>query len=258
LTTLYSFCHNRYCSDGMEPAAGLVQGIDGDFYGTTSGGGYPSEMGTVFRITPAGHLTTLYRFCKDGRSTSDPPTYPFQCPDGSVPTAPLIQGTDGNFYGTTSAGGYVDIAYVDCNFFCGTVFKITPQGEHTVLHRFAGHDGYEPIAGLLQGTDGNFYGTTEQGGSCYTCGTVFRLSMGFAPFAGLPESLGKSGQSRNILGQGFTGTTGVFFNGTAATFTIVSDTYIRATVPADATTGFVTVNTPSGTLTSNVQFHVER
>ena len=87
-------------------------------------------------------------------------------------------------------------------------------------------------------------------------GTVFSLSMGLSPFVSLPLDSGQVGETGGILGQGFAGTTGVFLNGTPASFTVVSDTFIRATVPPGATSGFVTVNTPSGTLTSNVPFHV--
>jgi len=111
---------------------------------------------------------------------------------------------------------------------------------------------------LIQATNGNFYGTTTTGGGLTTSGTVFRFSMGLGPFAKLVFNFGKAGQADGILGQGFKGATGVFFNGTPATFTVVSDTIIRTTVPAGATTGFVTVVTPSGTLQSNVPFRVTR
>lgn len=85
---------------------------------------------------------------------------------------------------------------------------------------------------------------------------MFSLSTGLGPFVKLSQDSGKVGHTGGILGQGFTGTTGVFLNGTSASFTLVSDTFIEATVPAGATSGFVTVNTPSGTLTSNVPFLV--
>jgi uncharacterized protein (TIGR03437 family) len=80
--------------------------------------------------------------------------------------------------------------------------------------------------------------------------------MGLGPFVAFVHDSGKAGQTGGILGQGFTGTTRVSFNGTPATFTVVSDTLIKATVPAGATTGYVTVATPSGPLTSNVPFNV--
>lgn len=91
-------------------------------------------------------------------------------------------------------------------------------------------------------------------GSISGPGTVFRLSTGL--FVKLVRDSGEVGQTGGILGQGFTGTTGVFLNGTPANFTIVSDTFMEATVPAGATTGFVTENTPGGMLTSNVVFRV--
>jgi uncharacterized repeat protein (TIGR03803 family) len=158
LTTLHSFSG----SDGAYPEAGLVQASDGNFYGTTYSGG--NGLGTVFKITPSGTLTTLYRFCSQGN-----------CSDGASPYAGLIQATDGNFYGTTFYGGANDNCYAGS---CGTVFGITPDGMLTTLHSFDGSDGANPVAALVQGADGNFYGTTVQGaGSCPAgCGSVFKIT----------------------------------------------------------------------------------
>jgi uncharacterized repeat protein (TIGR03803 family) len=129
---------------------GLVQASDGSFYGTTSNGG-TSGYGTVFKITPAGALTTLYSFVGS---------------DGSYPYAGLVQGSDGNFYGTTAYGGTSSY---------GTIFKITPAGALTTLHSFTYSDGAYPYATLVQGTDGNFYGTTYYGGTS-GYGTVFKIT----------------------------------------------------------------------------------
>ncbi len=160
LTTLYSFCsvlENYVCTDGAEPQAALVRATDGNFYGTTAaGGGVFNFGGTVFKITPSGTLTTLYSFCLQGCGTGEDP-------------AALIQGTDGNFYGTTSAGG-LDVCIPMPG--CGTVFKITPSGTLTAVHSFDGTDGAVPTAGLVQGTNGNLYGTTEFGGA-NGAGTIF-------------------------------------------------------------------------------------
>ena len=117
--------------------------------------------------------------------------------------------------------------------------------------------------GLLQATNGKFYGTTYGGGNNNDCGqngcgTVFSLNMGLGPFVAFVYSSGKVGQTGGILGQGFTRTASVSLNGTPAAFTVRSDTYLTATVPAGATTGYVTVTAPNGTLTSNVPFHVVR
>ncbi len=174
LTTLYSFAG----SDGSTPYAGLVQGTDGNFYGTTGSGG-ASSNGTVFQITPGGALTTLHSF--DGS-------------DGSAPYGGLVQATDGDFYGTTSTAGANS---------GGTVFKITPQGTLTTLHSFGGSgDGAAPHAGLVQATDGNFYGTTRDGGATNN-GTVFQITPqgtltllhsfnglgdGSAPYGGLVQA----------------------------------------------------------------------
>jgi uncharacterized repeat protein (TIGR03803 family) len=161
LTTLYSFCTQADCPDGEEPEAGLVLASNANFYGTTYGGG-ANGYGTVFKITAAGTLTTLYSFCAQAG-----------CVDGSLPVAALVQGTDVNFYGTTGYGG----ANCPNNFpsGCGTVFKITPAGPVTTLHSFAGGDGSTPVGGLVQGTGGNFYGTTGGGPGGYL-GTVFKIT----------------------------------------------------------------------------------
>jgi uncharacterized repeat protein (TIGR03803 family) len=162
LTTLYSFCPHSYpCTDGAEPFAGLVQASDGDFYGATYKGG-TNAAGTIFRITPGGTLTTLYSFC--ARSG---------CTDGGYLYAGLIQASDGNLYGTTVEGGTYGL---------GTIFKITPGGALTTLYSFGSQsdDGIEPYAGLVQARNGDFYGTTLQGGASGS-GTVFSLSVGLAP-----------------------------------------------------------------------------
>jgi uncharacterized repeat protein (TIGR03803 family) len=156
LTTLYAFCiDGGTCNDGEEPVSCLVQGVDGNFYGTTINGG-PSRYGTLFKITPGGALTTLYVF----KST-----------DGALPYAGLIQASDGNLYGTTLAGGAGGY---------GTVFAITPQGALTTLHTFHVGDGANPYGGLVQATNGIFYGTTFGFGE-HSSGTVFGLSLSLAP-----------------------------------------------------------------------------
>lgn len=107
----------------------------------------------------------------------------------------------------------------------------------------------------MQATDGNFYGTNFYYGA-NSDGTIFRLDLGLGPFVAFVRGYGKIGETAAILGQGLTGTSSVAINGIPADFTVVSDTSIRATVPAGATTGYVTVTTPDGTLKSNVPFRV--
>ena len=133
--------------------AGLVEGRDGNFYGTTP---QSYTYGTVFKITPSGTLTTLHTF--DGT-------------DGGNPQAGLTLATDGNFYGTTYSGGTSNY----CGGGCGTVFKMTPSGSLTTLHSFSGTDGYNVYAGLVEGTDGNFYGTTFNGGA-QNAGEVYKIT----------------------------------------------------------------------------------
>jgi uncharacterized repeat protein (TIGR03803 family) len=154
LQSLHGF--DDYHPDGYFPIAGLVQGTDGKFYGTTQDGGTNNcdgglGCGTVFSITADGTLATLHRF--DGT-------------DGDFPTGTMVQGGDGKFYGTTVDGG----AYSN-----GTVFSITADGALTTLHSFDHNDGSGPYGGMVQGTDGKFYGTTDQGGA-NNGGTVFKIT----------------------------------------------------------------------------------
>jgi uncharacterized repeat protein (TIGR03803 family) len=229
LTTVHIFQGSP--NDGAYPEGGLVQGSDGNLYGTTSKGG-TDGVGTVFKIATDGTFTLLHSFSYN---------------DGEYPMAGLIQATDGNFYGTTFEQGPDQ---------GGTVFSISPNGVFTVVYPFNGpRDASQSLAALFQGTNGILYGTTTHGGT-FGAGTVYSLDVGLAPFVSFVISSGKVGQTVGILGQGFTDTTSVSFNGTPAVYKVVCDTYLTATVPPGATTGFVTVVTPSGTLTSNVPFRV--
>jgi uncharacterized repeat protein (TIGR03803 family) len=123
------------------------------------------------------------------------------------------------------------------------------------LHSFGGADGFDPMAGLMQATNGEFYGTTADGGA-NGFGTVFSLSVGLGPFVETQTTVGKVGAAVKILGTDLTGATSVTFNGTAAVFNVVAPSLITATVPAGATTGTVEVVTPGGTLSSNVPYRV--
>jgi uncharacterized repeat protein (TIGR03803 family) len=158
VTVLHAFAGG---ADGSYPEAALIQATDGNFYGTTFGG--TSDHGTVFKMTPTGAVTVLHAFAGGL--------------DGATPGV-LIQASDGNFYGTTDFGGGFfhcvngPHSVVDC----GTVFKMTPAGSITVLHAFTGGtDGGRP-RGIMQTTDGNFYGTTSVGGASYYGGTVFKIT----------------------------------------------------------------------------------
>ncbi|HEV2382310.1 MAG TPA: choice-of-anchor tandem repeat GloVer-containing protein [Terriglobia bacterium] len=156
-------------ADGSGPFSSLVQGTDGNLYGTTNTGGRtacnsPYGCGTVFKVSPAGTLTMLYKFCALAN-----------CADGSFPYAGLVLGTDQNFYGTTSAGG---------THSAGTIFKITARGALTTIYSFCAQancsDGSSPAAAMVQATDGNFYGVTGDGGTSTSCtggcGTVFKIT----------------------------------------------------------------------------------
>jgi uncharacterized repeat protein (TIGR03803 family) len=369
VTTIHSFALDG--SDGMYPYGGLTLGSDGNFYGTTwSGGVY--RAGTVFKIKPSGQLTVLYSF--GAREGGDPYAPPVEGADGnyygvtsfragykvsssgtytllttSIPAqsyAPLTFASDGNFYGTSYSGpngqgavfqmkktGEVKLIYqftgkhgtypygpvvqgpdgalYGTTYFggdfntCGVVFRLTISGEQTVLHNFDCSNGGRPYSGLVAATDGQFYGATEIGGTSnygvlfgisangdynvlfslqpalgyfpqptamqhtagkiyglttaggqYNSGVFYSLDAGMVPHVFLLKNSGKAGQKVQILGQGLTGTTSVMFGTGLASFAVVSDTYMTATVPTIGTTGSVTVVSPTGTLTSSKIFTV--
>ena len=252
LTTLYNFCSQASCADGQYPIAGLVRAANGNFYGTTGNGGIignncPNSYGcgTAFKVTAAGALTTLYKFCDQAN-----------CTDGVGPSGSLMQATDGKLYGATLAGG---ANFTSCDNFgipgCGTIFNITPNGNVSIRHSFDGTDGEAPYGVPTQGTDGTFYGAATEGG-VNGVGTAFRLSLGLAPFVETLSTSGKVGTQVFILGNNLTGTTRVAFHGTAAKFTLISNSEIKATVPQGATTGKIAVTTPKNTLKSNLPFRV--
>jgi uncharacterized repeat protein (TIGR03803 family) len=278
LSTVYSFCPQNYCPDGEYPAGSLVQGPDGNFYGTTVSGGLYKD-GTIFRVSSQGVFKLLYTFpqgitpapglmlATDGNFYGATYYYAYQITrsgvftelsslgSGSIPYS-LIQGNDGNLYGTTLRGGNSNL---------GVIFEMPTDGaSSTTLYNFSGYpsNGSYPFAGVVQATDGTFYGSTFSGGSSscnfYTagCGTIFSYDAGLAPFVAFVRGMAKVGQTFIVLGQGFTGATSATLNGIPATFTVKSNTAMVVTVPAGATSGYVTVTTASGTFTSNAPFYV--
>jgi uncharacterized repeat protein (TIGR03803 family) len=302
-TELYSFCSQANCTDGEKPFFPPVQGNDGNFYGATSGGG-SFGGGVIYKITPSGQYSVIYNFCYSQQTGACVEgSYPYAItkdadgnfvgtavggstgygvvfkvtPGGQYsiltnfpnlgtfgwPGSQLTLGSDGNLYGTLIGGGSGSWAPI----VRGAVYRISPNGDFTPLQAFCecgSGKGFNPIAGVFQGTDGNFYGTTAMGGiGPYTdedwgYGTVFQYASGLGPNAQTVPAAGKAGQTVLILGNHLTGATGVTFNGVQANFTVESDTYIKATVPAGATTGAVSVVTSSGTLSSNPQFVVTK
>jgi uncharacterized repeat protein (TIGR03803 family) len=233
----YSVLYNFDGTHGGGSSAPLIQGADGSFYGTatTGGTGTFGSRGVVFKLTPAGKIKVLHNF----GATAD---------DGNDPTTGLVQGTDGALYGVTQAGGTATLY--------GTIFRVKTNGKaYSVLYSFDGVSAGTPEIALLQHTNGSFYSFASEGGTLEG-GAFYSLDAGLKPFSKLASTSGPVGSTIGILGQGFTGTKKVMFTGGAAAFTVVSDTYLTATVPSGAKTGFVSVKTPAGSLKSSKKFIV--
>jgi uncharacterized repeat protein (TIGR03803 family) len=285
---LYTFCSQANCADGQQPTSTPIQGSDGNFYGVAQFGGTGTgAVGVVYKFTPAGVYSVLHNFCSRdkcndgaqpyaisqgpngglfgvtnsgglqncgtafrlGPGTTYSVLHRFSAADGCQPFDSLTLASDGNFYNVNGArsGG-------------GVIYRLTPEGKFTTLHAFSCCEsgGYDPAGMLLQATDGSFYGSTLLNSNGCCTGSIFRFSERLSPLVQTVPIAGKVGQQIIVLGNGLTGTTSVTFNGKAAAFTVVSDTYIQATVPAGASTGTVSVITPSGTLKCNPQFVVTK
>jgi uncharacterized repeat protein (TIGR03803 family) len=328
LTVLHNFSNNG--TDGIFPVSPPILASDGNLYGTTEFGG-ANNAGTVYKFTPGGVFTIIYNYSfTEGAGADFSPTqggdgslyvvaagggnncgsvikistagvlsdtYLFDCrAGGGGPQGSLLQGSDGNFYGSTFNGGAYSL---------GVLFKLSANFDYTVLNSFGATatDGTQPSGGVIQATDGDFYGVTFRGGTfndgtiydyslggiytsllswdvnldtegqfvqhtngvlygvsyeggTHNLGTVYSLNVGLGPFVAVVRYQGRIGSTAQILGQGFTGTTSVTFNGVPASFMAVRDTYLTAVVPTGATSGPVVVTTPSGTLKSNRNFRV--
>jgi len=151
-TTLYSFCSQSLCADGQYPQP-LVQGTDGNFYGTASNGGNQSSngsSGTIFRISPAGAFSLLYSFCAAGGA----------CVGGSEPSSGLVQANDGNFYGITTSGGAHTITIGGASFGAGVLYQLSPSDKEKVVYNFCSQgscaDGAFPTGQLVAATDSLF------------------------------------------------------------------------------------------------------
>jgi uncharacterized repeat protein (TIGR03803 family) len=162
LNDIYSFCAQSNCTDGLNPWSAPVLGADGNLYGTIlnggNGGAAGAGFGTVFKLTIAGKLTTLYSFCPGS-----------VCTDGQSPVG-LVQASNGNFYGTTESGGANNR---------GAIFEITPPGKFRTLYSFCSEvncaDGALPYSAPIQASNVNLYGTTG-GGGVHGDGTVYEIT----------------------------------------------------------------------------------
>lgn len=241
-TVLHAFTG---ASDGALPNGGLLLDAKGNVYGTATFGGdakcnssqYFSGCGVVFEVMPS--------------TLTEKVMHTFTGPDGANPFSGLLRDAAGNFFSTTVFGGA-------SNF--GTVFEQNAKGE-TVLHSFNGTtDGKFPYSGLIRDAQGNLYSNTDQGGdlSCGAsggCGTIFKL-LSPPTIVKFSPSSGAVGAAVTITGVSLSQATAVAFNGTAATFTVVSDNQVTTTVPAGATSGTISLTSPAGTAVSSTSFSV--
>jgi uncharacterized repeat protein (TIGR03803 family) len=226
LKIVYSFN-----ASGTIPSGPVMQGKDKKLYGTTTWGGTAGQ-GVVYQVSTAGKYAVLHNFTGT---------------DGSNSSAGVVQGSDGFLYGVTPGGGAHGY---------GTFFKISTKGKSfAVLHDFDGKiSGGYPFSTPMLHTNGLIYGTANTGPNE---GALYSMNVGLKPFASLFVIWsGKVGTSVGILGQGFSTATGVKFGTGPGTFTVVSDTYMIATVAAGATTGPVTVLEPGGNLVTPQTFKV--
>ena len=224
---------------GSFPCTGVIQASDGKLYGATGFGGGTNNSGDLYSVTTAGVEADLHAF----NVTTDG-----ACNPGSGAVVNLLQVNDGNFYGINYGGGSGN---------AGTIYKLTPAHVFSAfLLPGTSGGGIQPYSTLIQNTNGKIYGTTSSGGANST-GTFFSVSTGDPAFVLLQETSGKVGSKIGILGQGFSASSVVKFNGVAATtVTRTGTTFLLATVPTGATDGFVTVTNVSTTLTSSKKFVV--
>ena len=219
-STIYSFCAQTNCMDGSSPE-GLIEGPDGNFYGTTGSGGTAtgSGQGVAYKVTPGGVETVLHVFCSTDSVT---------CADGEGPASALALGADGNLYGTTVSHGVNGTAIEG-----GTLFQLTPSGTLTVIYSFCAlancADGNEPYGAPVQGADGNFYGTTV-GGGAKRDGVIYQITPAgvltvlhsFCVVSGCPDAYDTNNQlvegpSSTFYGDGFQG--GSYGNGSLYSIT---------------------------------------
>jgi uncharacterized repeat protein (TIGR03803 family) len=240
---IYVFPPSTLGGIGLNPAAGVTEGLDGNYYGTTFSGG-TSNQGTIFKITSAGKIAYLHYFS----STTD---------SAQSPMLPLTLGSDGSFYG-------VSISFASGGYGPESLFRITPKGVYKDLYNGftvpytcdADSIGCLPSSPLFQHPSGIFYGTTQQGGA-YTRGTFYSFNARLKPFAMLQLPLGTVGSALGIFGTNLTTAKSVSFGGTATTaINVISDTFMTATVPPGALTGIVSVTEASGSVNSVISFHV--
>jgi len=278
---VHNFCSSASCADGQWPVSAPIQGTDGNLYGITLLGG-KANAGVLYNVTPAGRSNVVHTFlCFSG-----------SCNLGGQPNS-VMQDVAGNLFGATGGGGAFGEGTIfkitpnhqysnlytfsgfspkvlmranDGNFYGitdgingeGSIFQFTSSGTLNTLYTFTCCTaGTTPSSALFQAPNGNLYGSVQLYNDQWN-GAIYSFDNNLSPLVQTVPTMGKVGKQILILGNGLTGTSSVTFNGVPAKFTVASDTYIKANVPTGATTGTVSVVTPSGTLNSNPQFVVTK
>ena len=230
----FTILHSFDGTKGSYPIGGLVQAADGNFYGTTTAGG-TANAGVVYRMTPSGTYTVVVNFQSKNPALNGYQSY-----------AGLIKGSDGNLYGVTIWGGLYGY---------GVIFRLTTAGVYTKLYDFSAPLGDGAYSTPMQHTNGEIFGMTSRGGGTVGHGVIYSFKDSLSPFVQVVNRGGVVGSTVQILGSGLSTASSVTFNGTPASFHVVSNTFLTALVPSGET-GFLTVTTSGGTMVSNSIFRV--
>ncbi len=256
LKLIHSFGDGSVSFDGKYPVTSLVADSAGNLYGTTPQGG-ATGVGAIYKLDVYRDMATLLSF--------GDPTVP---DDGVDPQSGLVYASDGNLYGTTCEGGSTaNEGYGSYQPGFGVIYRATPNGQVSILHSFGDGsvpgDGAYPVSGLVEGTDGNLYGDTQNGGSTvsldpsgYGFGTAYAVNVQLPRIDDFAPHSGSVGAAVTITGVNLSGAYSVTIDGRSAQFVVNSAASITAIVPIGAKTGQIVASTSNGATVSKRVFTV--